>query len=219
MNKKSGYAVRIVLGGYLAYLGVRILTEMIQKRPSNMTLMSIMAVIFIIVGIGYAGNAICKVFGVDVRKLLIKIQEKKEQAKKIKEEANSTNDETVKEKVSDDTLPTMLSEEEQKKLEGNVQEEKVPEQEKTNTANLASEGSEKAVDTEELVSESSEGKADTEVIEEKETKMQIAETETAGAKDETDKETELKDTRVVDFFAEMDETPISEDAENDFEEK
>ena len=33
MNKKSGYALRIVLGGYLTYLGIRILSEMIQQRP------------------------------------------------------------------------------------------------------------------------------------------------------------------------------------------
>ena len=60
MNKKSGYALRIVLGGYLTYLGIRILSEMIQQRPSNMTLMSVLAVVFILVGVAYAGNAICK---------------------------------------------------------------------------------------------------------------------------------------------------------------
>ena len=47
MNKKSGYALRIVLGGYLTYLGIRILSEMIQQRPSNMTLMSVLAVVFL----------------------------------------------------------------------------------------------------------------------------------------------------------------------------
>ena len=32
-------------------------------------------------------------------------------------------------------------------------------------------------------------------------------------------EEELTDTRVVDIFAELNEEPVSEDAENDFEEK
>ena len=67
MNKKSGYALRIVLGGYLTYLGIRILSEMIQQRPSNMTLMSVLAVVFILVGVAYAGNAICKTFEIDIK--------------------------------------------------------------------------------------------------------------------------------------------------------
>ena len=58
MNKKSGYALRIVLGGYLTYLGIRILSEMIQQRPSNMTLMSVLAVVFILVGVAYAGDSV-----------------------------------------------------------------------------------------------------------------------------------------------------------------
>lgn len=220
MNKKSGHAVRIVLGGYLAYLGVRILTETIQKRPSNMTLMSVMAVIFIVVGIGYAGNAICKVFDVDIKKILTKMQEKKEQAKKIKAETNDIKDAAEKEKVSGETLPTMLSEEERKKLEEAAREKEMPDQEKKiNTENPAGEKKEETAGTGEPVSENPEKAADAEVTEKEETETKTAETETAGAEDTAEKELGLKDTRVVDFFAEMDETPISEDAENDFEEK
>ena len=73
MNKKSGYALRIVLGGYLTYLGIRILSEMIQQRPSNMTLMSVLAVVFILVGVAYAGNAICKTFEIDIKKQIAKM--------------------------------------------------------------------------------------------------------------------------------------------------
>ena len=37
--------------------------------------------------------------------------------------------------------------------------------------------------------------------------------------EETSVQEELTDTRVVDIFAELNEEPVSEDAENDFEEK
>ena len=50
MNKKAFYAFRIVLGGYLAYLGAGILIQMINERPGNMAFMIIVAVIFLIVG-------------------------------------------------------------------------------------------------------------------------------------------------------------------------
>ena len=89
MNKKSGCALRIVLGGYLTYLGIRILSEMIQQRPSNMTLMSVLAVVFILVGVAYAGNAICKTFEIDIKKQIAKMiaKRKAEQKRKAEEAA------------------------------------------------------------------------------------------------------------------------------------
>ena len=174
MNKKSGYALRIVLGGYLTYLGIRILSEMIQQRPSNMTLMSVLAVVFILVGVAYAGNAICKTFEIDIKKQIAKMiaKRKAEQKRKAEEAAaakemsqvteSTTTEASEDEKVSDNTMPTMLSEEtpdEEIKAEGTPVEE-TPAQEE-----------------------------------------------------------ELTDTRVVDIFAELNEEPVSEDAENDFEEK
>ena len=132
MNKKSGYALRIVLGGYLTYLGIRILSEMIQQRPSNMTLMSVLAVVFILVGVAYAGNAICKTFEIDIKKQIAKMiaKRKAEQKRKAEEAAvakemsqvteSTTTEASEDEKVSDDTMPTMLSEEDRKKLEDAV---------------------------------------------------------------------------------------------------
>ena len=90
MNKKSGYALRIVLGGYLTYLGIRILSEMIQQRPSNMTLMSVLAVVFILVGVAYAGNAICKTFEIDIKKQIAKMRAKRKAEQKRKAEGNVT---------------------------------------------------------------------------------------------------------------------------------
>ena len=126
MNKKSGYALRIVLGGYLTYLGIRILSEMIQQRPSNMTLMSVLAVVFILVGVAYAGNAICKTFEIDIKKQIAKmIAKRKAEQKRKAEEAAAAKEmsqvtESTTTEVSDNTMPTMLSEEDRKKLEDAV---------------------------------------------------------------------------------------------------
>lgn len=205
MNKKSGYALRIVLGGYLTYLGIRILSEMIQQRPSNMTLMSVLAVVFILVGVAYAGNAICKTFEIDIKKQIAKMiaKRKAEQKRKAEEAAaakemsqvteSTTTEASEDEKVSDNTMPTMLSEEDRKKLEDAVS--KADSEEKTESV-------EKPVTT-------------TESEETPDEEIKAEETAT----EETSVQEELTDTRVVDIFAELNEEPVSEDAENDFEEK
>lgn len=206
MNKKSGYALRIVLGGYLTYLGIRILSEMIQQRPSNMTLMSVLAVVFILVGVAYAGNAICKTFEIDIKKQIAKMiaKRKAEQKRKAEEAAaakemsqvteSTTTEASEDEKVSDNTMPTMLSEEDRKKLEDAVSkadfEEKI-------------ESVEKPVTT-----------TESEETPDEEIKAEGTPVEETPAQEE-----ELTDTRVVDIFAELNEEPVSEDAENDFEEK
>lgn len=206
MNKKSGCALRIVLGGYLTYLGIRILSEMIQQRPSNMTLMSVLAVVFILVGVAYAGNAICKTFEIDIKKQIAKMiaKRKAEQKRKAEEAAaakemsqvteSTTTEASEDEKVSDDTMPTMLSEEDGKKLEDAVSkadfEEKTVSEEKT------------------VITTESEETPDEEI------KAEGTPVEETPAQEE-----ELTDTRVVDIFAELNEEPVSEDAENDFEEK
>ena len=206
MNKKSGYALRIVLGGYLTYLGIRILSEMIQRRPSNMTLMSVLAVVFILVGVAYAGNAICKTFEIDIKKQIAKMiaKRKAEQERKAEEAAaakemsqvteSTTTEASEDEKVSDDTMPTMLSEEDRKKLEDAVS--KADFEEKTESV-------EKPVTT-----------TESEETPDEEIKAEGTPVEETPAQEE-----ELTDTRVVDIFAELNEEPVSEDAENDFEEK
>ena len=206
MNKKSGCALRIVLGGYLTYLGIRILSEMIQQRPSNMTLMSVLAVVFILVGVAYAGNAICKTFEIDIKKQIAKMiaKRKAEQKRKAEEAAaakemsqvteSTTTEASEDEKVSDNTMPTMLSEEDRKKLEDAVSkadsEENTVSEEKT------------------VITTESEETPDEEI------KAEGTPVEETPAQEE-----ELTDTRVVDIFAELNEEPVSEDAENDFEEK
>ena len=205
MNKKSGCALRIVLGGYLTYLGIRILSEMIQQRPSNMTLMSVLAVVFILVGVAYAGNAICKTFEIDIKKQIAKMiaKRKAEQKRKAEEAAaakemsqvteSTTTEASEDEKVSDNTMPTMLSEEDRKKLEDAVSK---------------ADSEEKAESVEKPVTTTESEETPDEEIKAEET-----------ATEETSVQEELTDTRVVDIFAELNEEPVSEDAENDFEEK
>ena len=231
MNKKSGYALRIVLGGYLTYLGIRILSEMIQQRPSNMTLMSVLAVVFILVGVAYAGNAICKTFEIDIKKQIAKMiaKRKAEQKRKAEEAAvakemsqvteSTTTEASEDEKVSDNTMPTMLSEEDRKKLEDAVskadfeektmQDSKVEAIEKTaDSDSTENEAAEKTVSEEKTVITTESEETPDEEIKAEET-----------ATEETSVQEELTDTRVVDIFAELNEEPVSEDAENDFEEK
>ena len=232
MNKKSGYALRIVLGGYLTYLGIRILSEMIQQRPSNMTLMSVLAVVFILVGVAYAGNAICKTFEIDIKKQLAKMIEKRkaEQKRKAEEAAaakamsqvteSTTTEASEDEKISDNTMPTMLSEEDRKKLEEAVS--KADSEEKTKQ-DSKDEVIEKTADSESTENEAAEKTASVEKLatttESEETPVEEIKAEGTPVEKTSVQEEELTDTRVVDIFAELNEEPVSEDAENDFEEK
>lgn len=226
MNKKSGYALRIVLGGYLTYLGIRILSEMIQQRPSNMTLMSVLAVVFILVGVAYAGNAICKTFEIDIKKQIAKmIAKRKAEQKRKAEEAAAAKEmsqvtESTTTEVSDNTMPTMLSEEDRKKLEDAVS--KADFEEKTMQDSKA-EAIEKTADSDSTENEAAEKTVSEEktviTTESEETPDEEIKAEGTPVEETPAHEEELTDTRVVDIFAELNEEPVSEDAENDFEEK
>lgn len=226
MNKKSGYALRIVLGGYLTYLGIRILSEMIQQRPSNMTLMSVLAVVFILVGVAYAGNAICKTFEIDIKKQIAKmIAKRKAEQKRKAEEAAAAKEmsqvtESTTTEVSDNTMPPMLSEEDRKKLEDAVS--KADFEEKTMQDSKA-EAIEKTADSDSTENEAAEKAESVEkpvtTTESEETSDEEIKPEGTPVEETPAQEEELTDTRVVDIFAELNEEPVSEDAENDFEEK
>ncbi len=62
MNRKAGYAFRIVLGGYLAWIGIRMIMQMVNERPSNMVFMCVMGVIFVLIGAPYAIYSLKKVW-------------------------------------------------------------------------------------------------------------------------------------------------------------
>ena len=67
MNKKAWYTFRIVLGGYLAWLGIRMLIEMVNEKPNNMVFMCVMSVIFILIGLAYAIYYVKKMFDLKKR--------------------------------------------------------------------------------------------------------------------------------------------------------
>lgn len=58
MNNKSRDIIRIILGGWLVYLGIRILIQVIQNEPSDQMIMAVLAVLFIIIGGGYAAFSV-----------------------------------------------------------------------------------------------------------------------------------------------------------------
>lgn len=66
MNKKAVYAFRIVLGGYLAWIGVRLIFETTKEQPTNMIFMCVMGALFVLIGGGYAIYSLKKVL--DIRK-------------------------------------------------------------------------------------------------------------------------------------------------------
>lgn len=66
MNKKAAFALRFVLGGYLAFVGVRLIIQMVREKPTNMILMCALSVVFVIVGGGYAIYSLKKLL--DIRK-------------------------------------------------------------------------------------------------------------------------------------------------------
>ena len=210
MNKKSGYALRIVLGGYLTYLGIRILSEMIQQRPSNMTLMSVLAVVFILVGVAYAGNAICKTFEIDIKKQIAKmIAKRKAEQKRKAEEAAAAKEmsqvtESTTTEVSDNTMPTMLSEEDRKKLEDAVS--KADSEEKTMQDSKA-EAIEKTADSDSTENEAAEKTVSEEktvtTTESEETPDEEIRVEGTPVEETPAQEEELTDTRVVDIFGEL----------------
>lgn len=196
MNKKSGYALRIVLGGYLTYLGIRILSEMIQQRPSNMTLMSVLAVVFILVGVAYAGNAICKTFEIDIKKQIAKMiaKRKAEQKRKAEEDRKKLEDAVSKADFEEKTMQDSKAEAIEKTADSDSTE---------------NEAAEKTVSEEKPVT----------TTESEETPDEEIKAEGTPVEETPAQEEELTDTRVVDIFAELNEEPVSEDAENDFEEK
>ena len=66
MNKKGMYIFRVILGGYLGYLGINLLVQTAKEKPSNMIFMSVMGALFVVVGVVYAIFSLKRVL--DLRK-------------------------------------------------------------------------------------------------------------------------------------------------------
>lgn len=99
MNNKTGYGLRIVLGGYLAYLGIRMLIQTINDRPANMMFMGAMAVLFAVVGIAYAVYSLKKVW--EMRKEEMKSPEDDGSESDIYQEEAAEEEAKTEEKTSE----------------------------------------------------------------------------------------------------------------------
>lgn len=131
MNNKTGYGLRIVLGGYLAYLGIRMLIQTINDRPANMMFMGAMAVLFAVVGIAYAVYSLKKVW--EMRKEEMKSTEDdgsepdiyQEEAAEEEAKTEEKTSEASAEKVSDEKTeetPEAVSEGHTEEIENDYEE-------------------------------------------------------------------------------------------------
>ena len=117
MKNKSGLVLRIILGMYLVFLGGNLLTEMVKMKPSDYMLKSFLAVIFILVGIGYAFHNI---------KAIYKMVNKETEETPEPHSEETAEDEVRFEKPQHDktmfrTAPMPSEEEIQNKLQENTQ--------------------------------------------------------------------------------------------------
>ena len=58
MSAKNGLTLRIILGVYLAYQGIKLLGIPAQERPDNFILFAICGIVFIVIGAVFAVNAV-----------------------------------------------------------------------------------------------------------------------------------------------------------------
>lgn len=67
MNKNTGYVLRIALGGYLIWLGINILIQVLDARPTNTEFVCAAAVFFIGVGGVYAVYSLIKLLSMKIK--------------------------------------------------------------------------------------------------------------------------------------------------------
>lgn len=127
MNSKAGYVFRIVLGGYLVWIGIQILIQMINERPSNMILMSCLAVIFIVIGGSYLYFCLKRVFKIfaEKRKIYMEKVRKKQtdqMTAKLQKEPEKTDAEKITKENTAEEKSTETAEESEAEKENNTEE-------------------------------------------------------------------------------------------------
>lgn len=202
MNKNSGHIFRIVAGIYLIYLGVKILMDVTRKQPSNMVFMSVMSVIFIVIGALYAGTALKKMLGISFKKK----EQMQDTTSLDTEEVNrqlqdsSDKDDGNKKSVMTEAGPEKKSADDATAdTSGETKDDKEPEKKNAEAKGEASESASKM--NEEVKAKSEEDEKSEPEKDEK------------GSSKEVEKEVVQ-----LEEIAE-DEKPVSEEAENDFEER
>ena len=58
MSENSKQAIRIVLGGYLAFVGIRLFKQAVFDHVGNIAFGAVMGALFTVVGLVYAGTAL-----------------------------------------------------------------------------------------------------------------------------------------------------------------
>lgn len=115
-NEKFACGFRLVLGGWLVYIGVSLLWTATQEKPSNMFFMGTMGIICVVIGAIYAGWIVKRLL--DIRKAERRGTEEEEIVEELPQEYR-------KEPV-DVTLKTQIGE-----TKETVQEEKPKQEEDT----------------------------------------------------------------------------------------
>ncbi|MEJ8733515.1 MULTISPECIES: hypothetical protein [Mediterraneibacter] len=111
-NNRAGNIFRIIAGAYLAYLGVQLVSETIQNKPTNELFNIVMGVLFIAVGVWFAIGALREILKEQ------KAERESEQQPEVYETAET------KEKTLRDHLVQTEEKEEEKKKETEAKEEK-----------------------------------------------------------------------------------------------
>ena len=115
-NNRAGNIFRIIAGAYLAYLGVQLVSETIQNKPTNELFNIVMGVLFIAVGVWFAIGALREILKEQ------KAERESEQQPEVYETA-----ETKEKTLRDHLVQTEENEEEkeeEKKKETEAKEEK-----------------------------------------------------------------------------------------------
>ena len=204
MNKNSGHIFRIVAGIYLIYLGVKILMDVTRKQPSNMVFMAVMSVIFIVIGALYAGTALKKMLGISFKKKGQMQDTASLDTEEVNRQFQSSSDKDAENKKS-------------------VMTEAGPEKKSADDATADTSGETKGDEkSEKKDTEAKEEASDSKMTEESKDaseKEEKSEEKLEAEKDEKSSSEEAEEEVVqLEEIAE-DEEPVSEEAENDFEEK
>lgn len=54
MNEKSKQMIHLIAGVYLIYLGVNLVTGVVEERPGNMVFMIVAGVLFVVIGAAFS---------------------------------------------------------------------------------------------------------------------------------------------------------------------
>lgn len=63
-NKNASNIFRIIGGGYLAYIGIRLIQDVSRSQPANAAFLICMGGVFAVIGVCFAGSALYSLYKV-----------------------------------------------------------------------------------------------------------------------------------------------------------